>query len=66
MRKACTILVGKAEWKRPLRRPRSIQEDNIRRYLREIGCRVVNWIHLAQGMVQGRFLVNMVMNFGTL
>jgi hypothetical protein len=30
------ILVGKAEWKRPLGRPRSIWEDNIIIYLRVI------------------------------
>jgi hypothetical protein len=37
MRKACKILVGKPEGKRPLRRPRRRWEDNIRITLMEIG-----------------------------
>jgi hypothetical protein len=37
MRNAYSILVGKPEGKRPLRRPRHRWEDNIRMDLREIG-----------------------------
>lgn len=32
--------------------------------LTETGCEDVDWIHLAQGMVQWQATVNMVMNFG--
>jgi hypothetical protein len=42
------ILVGRPEGKRPLGRPRSRWEDNIKMYLREIGIDGANWIRLAQ------------------
>jgi hypothetical protein len=42
------VLVGKPEGKRPLRRPRSRWEDNIRMDLQELGCGVIDWIELAQ------------------
>jgi len=32
------VLVGKREGKRPLERPRSTWEDNIKMYLQEVGC----------------------------
>jgi hypothetical protein len=47
MRNAYTILVGNPEGKRPLGRPRSRWEDNIKMYLREIGFVGVDWTHLA-------------------
>jgi hypothetical protein len=40
--------VGKSEGKRTLGRPTYRREDNIKMYLREIGCGDVNWIDLAQ------------------
>jgi hypothetical protein len=42
------ILVGKPEGKRPLGRPRSRWDDNIKKDLREIGYESVDWMHLAQ------------------
>ena len=42
------VLVGKPEGKRPLGRPRSRWEDNIKMYLREVGCGGMHWIDLAQ------------------
>jgi hypothetical protein len=42
------VLVGKPEVRRPLGRPRRRWEDNIRMDLREVGCRCVDWIELAQ------------------
>jgi ribosome biogenesis protein Nip4 len=42
------ILVEKPEGKSPLEKPRRRGEDNIRRCLRQIGCEVVDWRHLAQ------------------
>jgi hypothetical protein len=48
MRNAYKILVGKPEKKRPLERPKSRWEDNMRMYVREIGWEGVDWIHLAQ------------------
>jgi ribosome biogenesis protein Nip4 len=63
VRNAYKILIGKPESKRPLRRPRRRWEDNIRMYLREIGCEVVDWIHLAQDTDQWWALVNTVMNY---
>jgi hypothetical protein len=51
----------KPEGKRPLGRPRHKREDNIRKDLREIGWKVVDWILLAQDRDQRRALVNTVM-----
>jgi hypothetical protein len=64
MRKEYNILVGKLEGKRPLGRHRREWEDNIRMDLKETAWEVADWIHLSQGSVQWRALVNMVMNFG--
>jgi hypothetical protein len=55
------ILVGKPEGKRPLGRPRSRNEDNIKMNLREIGNDGANRIRLAQDRVQWRASVNTVM-----
>jgi hypothetical protein len=48
MRNAHKMLVGKAQSKRPLGRPRRRWEDNIQMDLKKIGWEGVNWIHLAQ------------------
>jgi hypothetical protein len=40
------ILVGKAEGRRPLGRPRHRWEDNIKMDLRDIGWGGMEWIHL--------------------
>jgi hypothetical protein len=40
--------VGKPEGKRPLGRTRRRWEDNIKMDLQEVGCRVMDWIELAQ------------------
>jgi hypothetical protein len=61
-RKVCSALIGKAEGKRPLERPRRIWEDGIRMDLREIGWKNVKWIQLAQDRSRWRTLVNTVMN----
>jgi hypothetical protein len=57
-----TILVGKAEGKRPLGRPRHRWVDNIKIDLREKGWDGMGWINLAQDRDQWRAFVNMVMN----
>jgi hypothetical protein len=56
------VLVGKPERKKPLGRPRHRWEDNIKIYLQEVGCRVMDWIDLAQDRDRWRVLVNEVMN----
>jgi hypothetical protein len=56
------ILVGRPERRRPLGRPRSRWEDNIKIDLREIGFGDMDWIHLAQDRDRRRALVNTVMN----
>jgi hypothetical protein len=56
------VLVGRAEGKRPLGRPRRRWEDNIKIDLREIRIDEANWIQLAQDRVQWRACVNTVMN----
>jgi hypothetical protein len=61
-RGACRVLVRRPEGKRPLGRPRSRWENNIKLDLREIGIDVANWIRLAQDRVQWRAFVNTVMN----
>jgi hypothetical protein len=47
-RSSYRIFVGKPEGKRPLGRPRRRWVDNIKIYLREIGCHGTDWIELAQ------------------
>jgi len=56
------VLVGKPEGKRPLGRPRSRWEDNIKMDLLEVGCGVMDWIKLAQDRDRWWLLVNAVMN----
>jgi hypothetical protein len=50
------------EGKRPLGRPRSRWEDNIKLDLQNVGCGGVDWIELAQDRVRWRALVTAVMN----
>jgi hypothetical protein len=57
------ILVGKAEGKRPLGRPKRRWIDNIKMDLLEIGLSVVDWIGLSQDRYRRRALVKTVMNF---
>jgi hypothetical protein len=53
-RKACKILVGKPEGKRPPERQRRRRVDNIKTNVREIGWGGMDWIDLAQeGPVEG-------------
>jgi hypothetical protein len=53
--------VLKPEGKRPLRRPKHWWLDNIKIYLREMGCGGMDWIDLAQDRDQWRSLVITVM-----
>jgi hypothetical protein len=55
-------LVGKPEGKRPLGRPRSRWEDNIKMDLQEVGCGGMDWIQLAQDMGRWWALVTVAMN----
>jgi hypothetical protein len=55
-------LVGKAEGKRPMGRPRHRWEDNIMMDRQEVGCEGVDWIGLAQDRDRWRAIVNAVMN----
>jgi hypothetical protein len=61
-KKACSILVGKPEGKRPQGRPRRRLVNNIRMVLGEVGFGAVDWIGLAQDTDKWRALVNCVMN----
>jgi hypothetical protein len=60
---AYRLLVGKAEGKRLLGRPRCRWVDNIKIDLREVEWDGMDWIDLAQNRDQWRALVNTVMNF---
>ena len=42
------VLVEKPEGKRPLGRPRSRWENNIKMDLQEVGCGSMDWVELAQ------------------
>jgi hypothetical protein len=57
------VLVGKPEGKRPLGRPRRRWEENIKMDLQKVGCRVMDWIELAQDRDRWRALANAAMNF---
>jgi len=46
------VLVGRAEGKRPLGRPRHRWDDNIKMGLREMGIDGAYWIKLAQNRVR--------------
>ena len=61
-RNAYRVLVGKAEGKRPLGRPRHRWEEIIKMDLREVGCDPGEWIDLAEDMDQWRAYVRAVMN----
>jgi hypothetical protein len=57
------VLVQSTEGKRPLGRPRSRWEDNIKMEIREIVICGAKWIQLAQDRNQWRAFVGRVMNF---
>jgi len=57
-----SVLVGKPEGKRTLRRSRRRWEDNIKMDLQEVGCGVMDWIELAQDRNRWRALMNAVIN----
>ena len=61
-RNAYRVSVGKPEGKRPLGRPRSRREDNIKMNLREVGCDPGEWMDLAEDRDQWRAYVRAVMN----
>jgi hypothetical protein len=56
------VLVGIPEGKRPLGTPRRRWEDNFKMDLHEVGCRIMDWIELAQDGDRWRAFVNAVMN----
>jgi hypothetical protein len=60
------VLVGKAEGKRPLGRPNSRWEDNIKMDLQEVGCGGIGWIDLPEDRDRWLALVDAVMNFRVL
>jgi len=55
-------LLGKPEGKRPLGRPRSRWEGNIKMDFEEVGCGGKDWIELTQVRDKWQALVNAVMN----
>jgi hypothetical protein len=56
------VLAGMSEGRRPLGRPRSRWDDNIKMDLREIGIVGADWIRLAQNRVQWLAFVSTIMN----
>jgi hypothetical protein len=56
------VFLGKSEGKRPLGRPRSRWEDNIKMDVQEVECEGMDWIELTQDRDRWRVLVNEVMN----
>ncbi|KAJ4447465.1 hypothetical protein ANN_09472 [Periplaneta americana] len=61
-RNAYRVLVGRAERKRPLGRPRCRWEDNIKMDLREMGYDDRDWINLARDRDRWRAYVRVAMN----
>ena len=59
---ALKILTSKPTGKRPLGRPRSRLEDNIRMDLEETGINAGNWVDSAQDRTYLRALVNTALN----
>jgi hypothetical protein len=57
-----TVLLGKAEGKRPLGRPRRRWEDNIKMDVQEVAGGRGDWIELAQDRDGWRALVSTVKN----
>jgi hypothetical protein len=55
------VLVGKPERKKPLWRPMG-RWDNIKVYVQEVGCGVMDWIELSHDRDKWRALLNAVMN----
>jgi hypothetical protein len=62
-RGVCRVLVGKPEGRRPLGRPRSRWEGNIKMDLQEVRCGGMDCVQLAQDTERWRTLVNAVKNF---
>jgi hypothetical protein len=61
-RHAYRILVGKAERKRPVGRPRRRWVNNIKMDIREVGLVGMDWIDLAQDSDRWGAYVNALMN----
>jgi hypothetical protein len=59
---ACRLLVGKAEGKRPLGKPRRRCLDNIRMDLLELGWCDIGSVGLVQDRARWRALVNSVLD----
>jgi len=60
------VLVGKPEGKRPLGRPRTRWEDNIKMDLQDVGCGVMDWIELVEDSDRWRALVKAAMDLRVL
>lgn len=58
------VFVGNDEDQSAVVRPWRRCEDNVKTNLKEIEQEVVNWIHLAQDVVQWRAVVNTVLFTG--
>ena len=56
------VLVGKPEGKIPIGRPRHRREDNIKKYLQEVGYGGMDWIDVALDRDRWWAFVNVVMN----
>jgi hypothetical protein len=61
-RKACRIFLGKLKGRRPLEKPRSRWEDNMKMYLRDIRWGSMDSIRLSSNRDHWRGLVNTIMN----
>ena len=55
------VLVGKREGKISLGRPSPRWDDNIKMFLQEVGCGIIDWIEWAQDRDRWRALLNAVM-----
>jgi hypothetical protein len=58
----CKLLVGRPERDKPLGKYKNLWEDTIKMSVKEIQCKGIDWVSLAQERVKWQAVVHTVMN----